>query len=281
MHSRPNIVRYIYTVIIMALFCGTSALAQTTFEDALKKQMDALLAPVKVVNDELLPNPVLQNLTVPSGWGGYGTYLFGGIGGNYVQPYRPNADFILFAGFCAGNPERIANVAVSVSALDASKASDFSWNLSASRRVFRGSSISAGALQLFANPKVTDAPGSTIYIAFSHAVQSLPSQYNPGSSKLTYTIGVGTGRFYKKSGRDIASGRGATGTALFANISYELLRKVNVNVEWSGMNLGCSLGLKPFENPLAIGIGLTNLTRYSSDKVNASFVVCYPLSLRR
>jgi len=264
-----------------ALLCCSNTFAQGTFEGALQNKFDLLLAPVRGVPDELLPNPVLQSVTVPSGWGGFGTYIFGGLGGNYAQPYRTTADFISFAGFCFGDPERFANVAVSVNAVDVSKASDFSWNFSASRRVFRGSSISAGAMQLFANKRVTDAPGATIYVAFSHAVQSLPSELNPGSSRLSYTIGIGTGRFYRKSPKDIQAGRGHRGTAIFASISYELLKKVNFNVEWSGMNLGCSFGVKPFENALAIGIGITNLTRFSSDKVNTSFVICYPLSIKR
>lgn len=264
-----------------ALLCFSNTFAQGTFEGALQKQMDLLLAPVKVVKDELLPNPVLQSLTAPSGWGGFGTYVFGGIGGNYIQPYGKSPDFISFAGFCFGDPERAVNVAVSVNATDISSVSNFSGNVSVSRRVLTGSSISAGALQLFANPQITDAPGTTVFVAFSHAIQSLPSDLNPGSSKLSYTIGVGTGRFYRKSPKDIEAGRGRHGTAIFGTISYELLKKVNFNVEWSGMNLGCSFGLKPFEKPLAFGIGLTNLTRFSSDKVNATFVICYPLSIKR
>lgn len=264
-----------------ALISYSSVLAQGTFEGALQKKMDLLLAPVKVIPDELLPNPVLQSVTAPSGWGGFGSYVFGGIGGNYIQPYGKKPDFISFAGFCFGNPERAVNVALSVNAVDISTVSNFSGNISVSRRILTGSSISAGTLQLFADPKITDAPGTTIYVAFSHAIQSLPSALNPGSSKLSYTIGIGTGRFYRKSPRDIVAGRGRHGTAVFGSISYELHKKVNFNVEWSGMNLGCSFGLKPFESPLAVGIGLTNLTRFSSDKVNASFVICYPLSIKR
>lgn len=271
-----------YTALLTgALLSYSNVFAQSTFEGALQKQMDLLLAPVAVVKDELLPNPVLQSLTAPSGWGGFGSYVFGGIGGNYIQPYGEHADFISFAGFCFGDPERAVNVAVSFNATDISTVSNFSGNVSVSRRVLTGSSISAGAMQLFSDPKVTDAPGATIYVAFSHAIQSLPSELNPGSSRLSYTIGIGTGRFYRKSPRDIQAGRGAHGTAIFGSISYELFKKVNFNVEWSGMNLGCSFGIKPFEKPLAFGIGLTNLTRFSSDKVNASFVICYPLSIKR
>nr|WP_294793889.1 hypothetical protein [uncultured Mucilaginibacter sp.] len=271
-----------YLVLMVGgLLSFNNVFAQSSFEDALQKQMDVLLAPVKGPREELLPNPVLQSITVPSGWGGFGSYVFGGVGGNNMEPYGTDPDLISFAGFCFGDPERAVNIAVSFNATDISNVSNFSGNLSVSRRVFVGSSISAGAMQLFANPRLSDSQGSTIYIAFSHAIQSLPSSLNPGSSKLSYTIGIGTGRFYRKSPYDIQAGRGYHGTAIFGSISYELLKKVNFNAEWSGMNLGCSLGIKPFEKPLALGIGLTNLTRFSSDKVNASFVVCYPLSIKR
>ncbi len=262
------------------LFSANPAMAQSSFEKALQKEMDLLLAPVATRPDELLPNPILQSLTIPSGWGGFGTYVFGGVGGNSIQPYGSKADFISFAGFCFGNPQKAVNVALSVNATDVSRINNFSGNISVSRQILTGSSISAGALQLFA-PAYSDSRLPTFYVAFSHAVQWLPSELNPGSSKLSYTIGIGSGRFYRKSPFDIAAGRGEHGTAVFGSVSYELLKKVNFNVEWSGMNLGCSFGLRPFESSLAVGVGVTNLTRFSSNKANASFVVCYPLSIKR
>jgi hypothetical protein len=270
-----------FVVMLCSMFAG-ALFAQSSFERELQKRTDSLLAPVKGKNmsDELLPNPVLQNLIAPSGWGGYGTYIFGGVGGDYAQPYRTTADLISFAGFCVGDPQKFVNIALSVNATDVSSTNNFSGNITVSRHIFTGSSISAGALQLFAKERESDAALSTFYFAFSHAVQGLPSATD-GSSKLTYTIGIGSGRFYRKSPRDIQAGRGAHGTAVFGSLSYELIKWLNLNVEWSGVNLGCSFGIKPFNKPLAIGIGITNLTRYSSDKPNASFVVCYPLSLKR
>ncbi|RYY34150.1 MAG: hypothetical protein EOP46_14350 [Sphingobacteriaceae bacterium] len=269
-------VAFFYAVLIYGLYAG-GAYAQS-FESALLKATDSLLAPVKT-NTELLPNSVLQNLISPSGWGGYGTYVFGGIGGDNPQPYGSKADLISFAGFCIGNPEKAVNVAVSVNATDVSGTGNFSGNMVVSRRIFTGSSISAGAMQLFADRQISDAPGSTFYVAFSHAIQSLPN--DDGSAKLTYSLGIGTGRFYNKSPFDIAAGRGKHGTAVFGGVSYQLIKWMNFNVEWSGMNLGTSVGIKPFKSPLAIGVGLTNLTRYTNDRINTSFVVCYPLALRR
>jgi len=187
---------------------------------------------------------------------------------------------ISFGGFCVGDPQKAVNVAFSINLADVHKFRDFSGNFEVSRQIFTGSSISVGGLQLFANSQQSDSPGATFYFAFSHAVQSLPSATD-GSSKLTYTIGIGNGRFYDKSPLDINADKGAHGTAIFGSISYELIKRVNFNTEWSGTNLGCSLGIKPFESPLAIGVGVTNLTRYSSNKPNSSFMISYPLSVER
>jgi len=272
---------FFFTIVLYLVYSG-SAFAQSTFEDNLQKKTDSLLAPVKGKGnrDELLPNGVLQNLISPSGWGGFGTYIFGGIGGDAPQPYRNTADLISFGGFCVGDPRKAVNVALSMNITSVHDVRDFSGNFEVSRQIFTGSSISVGGLQLFASKHESDSPGSTFYFAFSHAIQSLPSQ-TEGGSKLTYTIGIGSGRFYLKSPLDVKAGRGAHGTAIFGSISYELIKNVNFNTEWSGINLGCSLGIKPFKSPLAIGIGLTDLTRYSSDKPNTSFIISYPLSVAR
>lgn len=77
------------------------------------------------------------------------------------------------------------------------------------------------------------------------------------------------------------AGRGTHGTAIFGSISYELFKNVNFISEWSGTNLGFSLGIKPLDNTLAVGIGATDLTRYSSDKAAFVFVLSYPLSVKR
>jgi len=264
-------------------FCAVyadTAFGQNEFEAELQKKTDSLMYTDHGVRDVLYPNSVLQSLTIPSGWGGYGTYIFGGIGGDYRQPYRQTADLISFAGFCIGDPQKFVNLAFSINNTDVSNIGNFSGNLTISRHVFTGSSISIGALQMFADRRVSDSPGYTVYFAFSHAIQSLLS-LDQRSSKLSYTVGIGTGRFYKKSPMDVLNGKGKYGTGIFAGLSYETLKWMNVNLEWSGMNLGCSLGIKPLNAPLAIGLGITNLTRYSADKPNLSFAVSYPLSLKR
>ncbi len=277
MAGRPIIKKVVLFIFAVWLGYPGRAIAQDAFERALAKKVDSLLAPDK---KRLLPNDAMQTLTIPSGFGGYGSYLFGFIGGVYPQVYSHKADLIASGGFCVGNPAKAVNLSIGVNVTDVHQFSNFSANVILSRIIFTGTSISAGGLQLFANPDMTDVHGGTYFVAISHAVQTLPSE-TPGSSKLTYTIGVGNGRFYLKSPDDIAAGRGEHGTAVFGGISYEIMHHVNLIAEWSGVNLGLSVGIRPFKNPLSIGAGIINLTRYSGDKPTGVMTIGYPLSLSR
>jgi hypothetical protein len=277
-------------LVMLLSVCSQSAFCQNAFEKDLKQQIDEFLAPRPDVapvqenpnsGSELFPSDAPASLMTPTGFGGYGTYIFGGVGGAYPEVYRNNkADLIASAGFCVGNPESAVNFAASVNMTDVHRFSDFSGNFILSRKLFTGTSMSAGALQMFASRHHSDAPGSTFYMAISHAVQTIPS-LTPGCSRLSYTIGLGSGRFYEKSPYDIAHGKGKHGTAIFGGISFEVIRHVSLNAEWTGMNLGFSAGIRPFKSPISLGIGVANLTKYSSNGANMVFSVGLPLSLTR
>jgi len=255
-----------------------------TFERALKMKMDSLAnatMPEFTKQSKMMPNDAMQSVMTPSGFGGYGTYLFGGLGGVYPAVYTNKVDLIASIGFCVGNSDKAINFAASTNIGKVHNLSDLTANFIVSRRVFTGSSISLGGLQLLASSILSDAPGETFYFAFSHSIQTIPSK-TPGYSALTYTIGIGNGRFWQKSPDDIAAGRGKYGTGVFGNISYEVMRRVNLNAEWTGMNLGISTGIRPLAgSPFSLGVGLTDLTRYSSDKPSMIFSMGYPLSLTR
>ena len=270
-----------FILMVVLVFAG-KVFAQDGFEKALSRKFDSLLTGDKTQEqtDMLLPNDAPQTLTTPSGFGGYGTYLFGVIGGVYPQVYHTTPDLIASGGISYGDPFRAVNAAASINMTDVHRFRDFSANFILSRIIAEGSSISAGGLQLFANRRQSDAPGETYYVAFSHAIQSLPSE-TEGASSLTYTIGIGNGRFYLKSPDDIAAGRGSHGTGVFANVSYEVFEHVNLIAEWSGVNLAVSTGFRPFDNALSFELGVANLTRYSGDKPDLIFTVGYPLSLSR
>ncbi len=203
-------------------------------------------------------------MMTPTAWGGFGTFIFGSIGGTFPQVYATNPDLIVSAGIGTGNSIKAVSIVGSLNVNDVSSVDNFSFNFIVSRTISIGSSISAGAIHLFANPLKTDMSPS-YYLAYSHAAQNLPSVIY-GCSKLNYTVGVGSGRFYNKSYYDFQSGRGNHGTALFGNVSYEILSYVNLGIEWTGVNLCSSVSWRPAYNLPALCIGVTDLTRFSGDK---------------
>src|ERR1700749_1896360 len=103
-------------IVMLFFLCNEKAFCQNEFEQQLKKKIDSLLAPEKnaAMMKPLTPDDALQNMTTPSGWGGYGTYLFGGIGGVYPQAYQKNADLIVSGGSSFGNPFSTVNAAFSI-----------------------------------------------------------------------------------------------------------------------------------------------------------------------
>jgi hypothetical protein len=274
----------IVTIAVCALY-ARPARAQNSFEDAIKQKFDSLARQQKTTTSAgmtLGPNDAATGIMVPPGWGGSGTSLFGGLGGTYPEEYRNNKpDLIASAGICTGDPRKYVNFAAGLNMTDVHRFRDFSWNFIVSREISTGNSISAGALQAFATAKQSDAPLATFYVAYSHAVQWLPSQ-TPGCSALSYTIGIGNGRFLDKSPDDIAAGKGKHGTGVFGGVSYEIIKHINLSAEWDGQNLGVSVTTRPFvKTPFSIGLGAANLTRYTGDRASMVFSVGYPLSLTK
>ncbi|GAB2986946.1 hypothetical protein GCM10027049_28440 [Mucilaginibacter puniceus] len=264
------------------MLCSKVGFGQNAFEYLLEKKLDSLAkAKPSNLTNELSPNDAMKSVMTPTGFGGFGTYVFGGIGGVYPAVYTNRGDMISSVGFCIGNSEKIVNFATSANITKVTSLSDVSANFILSKKIFTGTSIAVGALQIFAHSVQSDAPGGTYYAAISHAVQTVRSK-TQGYSALTYTIGYGNGRFIQKSPFDVAAGRGSKGTGIFGNISYELFKRVNIMAEWTGLNLGFSTGLRPLKNsPFSIGIGVSDLTRFSSDKPSMMFSMGYPLSLTR
>jgi hypothetical protein len=273
-----------FTLILVAtFFLPKQVFSQNTFEKELRTKMDSLISERGkiIISQTMLPNNSVSSIMTPTGWGSYGTFIFGVLGGIYPAGYTNKADLIGSAGITFGNPMRWVNVSASVNVTRVSELKDFSYNLVISREIFKSSSISAGALQLFAPKDISDAPYHTYYIAFSHAVQTIKSK-RPGFAALGYTIGFGTGRFLLKSPFDIARGKGKYGTGVFASVSYEILKQVNINAEWSGLNLGFSTGFRPIKNNnLTFGFGVYNLTKYTGDKPGMIATLGLPISLER
>ncbi|RYZ31754.1 MAG: hypothetical protein EOP49_38505 [Sphingobacteriales bacterium] len=141
-----------------------------------------------------MPNSSLQSIMTPSGWGANGSYAFGVVGGVYPALYTQLADMMGAVGLCFGNSAKFLNVSVSANIGRLSEFKDYSYNVILSRKIFKASSISVGGMQLFSDASISDSPAGTFYIAFSHSSQTMATK-TPGYSPLTWTVGVGNGRF--------------------------------------------------------------------------------------
>jgi hypothetical protein len=271
--------------VLFLTLCPKLSWGQNVFEDKLRIKLDSLRKEKELGlfgDITLLPNNAVSSVMTPSGWGGGNTtYIYAVVGGIFPAQYKdPNtADLIAAAGISFGDPKKYVNVSASINVGRVSEFKDFSGNIILSRQIFKASSISVGAIQLFASSSVSDAPDASYYVAFSHAVQGVVSKEG-GRSALGYTIGIGNGRFLYKSPYDITSGKGKYGTAVFANVSFEVFRNINLNAEWSGLNLGFSTGLRPLrEVPLTFGFGVYNVTKNSGDRVSFIGSLAYPFVL--
>ena len=251
------------------------------FEQDYLKKMDSVLRAKDAVlgvnhGQTLYPDAAGKSALTPTGWGSNGTHLFAGLGGTYPQLYGRTVDLEASVGLCTGDAVKFVNVVGIFNVNDVSRFNNFSYGFTASHFIGKTGSVALGGENLFPNQKLSDA-GPSYYIVYSHVVQTTPSA-TPGVSRLSYSIGAGSGHYATKSPKDIEEGKGKYGTIAFGNVSYEVVRNVNVNLEWTGINLGASVGLSPFKNLPGIMVGIADLTRYSGDKPHLVFNIGHSLT---
>jgi hypothetical protein len=207
-------------------------------------------------------SPLLSNLSsrtagVPNGWGN--SSLIGGIGINFssqAHSFTPN--LVAVAGGGTNIFHRNLNLSGTINLNDV-RLRNYSLDLKISKMVGRGSSISVGGIRPLFYSNLSGQPFQ-LYTAFSHAVQTLPSN-TPGFSKLSYTIGLGSKNVdpvyinnslshkakvdnFKVSGSSIR---------YFTSLSYEALKNINVNLGWSsyrGFNVGLTTSWTPARRSL-------------------------------
>ncbi len=241
-------------------------------------QNNVLNITTEKTEEEVYPNMSIKSLMTPTAWGSIGKYAFGTIGGTFPQPYNDFSDLTGGAGLALGDFEKYVSVASIFNFTKVTSFKSYSASFIVSRRLAKGSAISGGALYLFTQ-KTTLDPGPSYYIVFSHAAQNLSSE-EYYTSKLCYSIGVGNGRFYKKSPKDIATGKGEHGTAVFGNLSYEMFTNINLNAEWTGLNIALSTAWRPNYKWPAFAAGIADITK-SSGSARFIFSVGYAVMLTK
>ena len=202
---------------------------------------------------------VVSAPTTPSGSGAYGNTLFVGAGFTAPQTYTSKADGVAVVGFGIGNPIENVGLQVSTTIHDLSEQDDFSFNVVLHRYIGAGTSISIGGDHLFRDRDEYGRP--SYYVALGHSKTA-------GISRLSTSLGVGSGRFAHKTLRDEAHGRGGKGTYVFGSLAYAIFKRTSLSVEWNGINLQTAISLVPFDRvPFVVMLGAADLTRNSGDRV--------------
>lgn len=245
-----------------------------TSERALRQRLRALDLERPAATPDLyratkvaLPNAPAHTLTVPSGYGPARfanqpsrATLSASIGGVNRVPYTSQADGALGLGLSFGNAFRGIGVGLRASANDLSDLGNLdrmSFGFSLSRYLWDGVSLSFGGENLL----VRKTDGEASYsLAASWAFDRDQMPFNG-----TLTLGAGSGRFAHATQRDIAEGRAARGTVVFAALSAALSDRMNVITEWNGRNLNAGLSYAVPQRGVSFKLGVENLTSNSGD----------------
>lgn len=223
----------------------------------------------------LSPNNLGKAQMTPVAWGVSGGRLFVGLGATFPNSFTTLNDAAAVVGLTLGDPVKYIGGSVTLNILDVSEFNTLSCNIILNKHFSNSSALSVGAIQL-ARSKLTDGD-PTYFIVYSHALQV--ASKTPGTSALHFSVGVGSGRFYDQSIRDEQEGHPENGTAVFGNISYELFKWMNLNLEWSGVNLHAGVSVKPFRGIPSIGLGIGDITRYSGDRLRFLLSLGYSIEL--
>jgi hypothetical protein len=215
-----------------------------------------------------IANNYPKSLTIPAAWGAYGNVLFMGVGGTKPSAYASNADGAAIIGYGVGRPDKIAAHVV-LASLDMSAWKRYSAFFHLCKNVSKSGTAGIGVENIMLT-KGGDS-GKSIYVVYSDAVPvSLDTYEIDGHSKLYYTIGVGKGRFSDNSDVDINHWKHRHGTYVFGGVAYEVANAFNVIADWNGLNLNTGIAttlLGDSSVPIAIMLGVADLTRYSGDRV--------------
>lgn len=224
------------------------------------------------------PNYLGKSMMTPTAWGSEeGGYVFAGIAGSFPQIYTARPDLMSVFGLAAGNPRKAVGVIAMLNMNDVTSLNNYSANLILHRRISDADAVAVGGIHMLAAHE-TDAPPS-FFVVYSHAVQTVIAN-DEDISRLQYSIGAGTGRFYKKSLADqVISKKSIHGTAVFANVSYGLTKWLNLNAEWSGINLHTSVSIRIAPGFPGVNLGLADLTRNSGDRIRVIAAIHYAYGL--
>ncbi len=216
-----------------------------------------------------------QGILAPGGTGAWGNMVYGGFGLTTPQPYSnkysslKKTDMVAAFGVGLGNPVKGLGFQLGSNMLDVSEQDLYNFGVKVHRYFGKGVSAGAGIDNLFtfgSEGAKSDVNYSSEYVAVTKDLQYTMA---PGTflSKISYSVGVGFGRFSKLSDADEAEHNRKNGTYAFGAIQYAVAKRVNLHLDWSGTNLNAGISITSFVEsiPFSIILSVADLTPYSGD----------------
>ena len=225
--------------------------------------------------DILYPNAAGKSITIPSAMGAYGNRAFVAMGLVIDQPYgssSQNNDANAVLGYGIGNPYKDVGVSITAMITDLSDLNDYTFGFHICKYLGEGWTAGIGG-EKFAHIGAGQSTVQSYYLVFSHAHQDKKSDHTHWASKVHYSIGIGSGRFYEAAEQSVNAGKPQYGTAVFAGFSYEIHKHVNVNLEWSGLDASAGISfpinfIKIKGHHLTTSIGILNFTNRDADRTS-------------
>lgn len=221
-------------------------------------------------NKVALPNGAAHVLTIPSGYGPTqfsnqkgGVILGIGAGGVSRVPWTKEPDGGIGLGLGFGNAFETVGVALGMSFNDLSTFNNdrISFGIEISRYIGEGLSVAVGGENLFA--RSTDGEESYFAVAGWAFDRGALGGALPFAGVVT--LGLGSGRFAKKSDRDAFEGKGADATVVFGALAWEVTEHVNLIADWNGRNLSIGMAAHLPRTPISVRLGVRDLTDYTGD----------------
>ena len=203
----------------------------------------------------------------------YGSEVHEGIFTFYTKENEKVADGSMNAGFGIGDPNQLgAEISVGIISLACQKGSScFAADGTAGIKLHKKfenkfvDGVALGYSDLVRWGQASDF--ATIY-----AVASKDFKLN--DKEALFNLGIGTGSFRTKS--DIDSNK--NNPNLFGGIGIQLFPRLSVASSWNGSTLAAGFGISPFNFPLSVSTGFTDITDVNGEGIQYSLNLGYSFS---
>lgn len=262
------------TTPILAQATETAQIVDDTFAPLTEEELrDRLRIDPNFVPGQPKPSPASGFLT-PSAYGASQGDAFVGLSGVTAGQQEDKWDGSASLGFGLGNPEKNVGLEVSLAIISLDGfAEDGSVGVKLHKVFPKAGNL--GVALGWSNAIKWGAAGNaedTFYGVATKAFDLRPNQDN--TLPLTATVGVGTGGFRSKGA--IADGTNAPN--VFGSLGLRVIPEVSIVSSWSGSSLGLGASTAPFNFPLVMTAGVSDVTGNTSNGARFNGAIGYSFS---